>query len=90
MNSYEMAASWASQSNDPQMQDISQRSRQTALFLSSNPDSRRARVGAWYGILSNDLIDTPNRQYAANQIKALGGEIIHHNGAFQVKLPKLD
>jgi hypothetical protein len=88
--SYEMAASWASQSNDPQMQDISQRSRQTALFLSSNPDSRRARVGAWYGILSNDLIDAPNRQYAANQIKALGGEIIHHNGAFQVKLPKLD
>jgi hypothetical protein len=45
--SYEMAVSWASQSNDPQMQEIAQRSRQTAQFLATNPDSRRARVGSW-------------------------------------------
>jgi hypothetical protein len=87
--SYEMAASWASQSSDPQMQAIAARSRQTAQFLATNPDSRRARVGSWYNILTN-AIDDRTRQYAAKQIQALGGEIVQHNGAFQVKLPKAD
>jgi hypothetical protein len=87
--SYEMAASWASQSSDPQLQAIATRSRQTAQFLASNPDSRRARVGSWYNILTN-AIDDPTRQFAAQQIKALGGEIIQRNGSFQVKLPQAD
>jgi hypothetical protein len=88
-HSYEMAAAWASQSRDPQMVAIAQRSRQTAQFLASNPDSRRARVGSWYNILTN-AIDDPTRQFAAKQIKALGGEIIQRNGAFQVRLPQAD
>jgi hypothetical protein len=88
-HSYEMAASWASQSNTPQMQAIAQRSRQTAQFLATNPDSRRARVGSWYNILTN-AIDDPTRQLAAKQIQALGGKIIQRNGAFQVKLPDAD
>jgi hypothetical protein len=87
--SYEMAASWASQSSDPQMQAIAARSRQTAQFLATNPDSRRARVGAWYNILTN-AIDDRTRQFAAKQIQALGGTIIQKNGAFQVKLPHSD
>jgi hypothetical protein len=87
--SYEMAASWASQSKDPQMQAIAARSRQTAQFLATNPDSRRARVGSWYNILTN-AIDDPTRQFAAKQIQALGGTIIQKNGAFQVKLPQSD
>jgi hypothetical protein len=88
-HSYEKTASWASQSKDPQMQAISARSLQTAQFLASNPDSRRARVGSWYNILTN-AIDDPTRQFAAKQIKALGGEIMQHNGVFQVKLPQAD
>ncbi len=88
-HSYEMAASWASQSNDPQMQAIAQRSIQTAKFLASNPDSRRARVGSWYNILTN-AIDEPTRQFAAKQIQALGGKMQMVNGAFQVKLPEAD
>jgi hypothetical protein len=88
-HSYEMAASWASQSNTPQMQSIAQRSLQTAKFLASNPDSRRARVGSWFNILTN-AIDAPTRQLAAKQIQALGGKIQLINGAFQVKLPKAD
>jgi hypothetical protein len=88
-HSYEMAATWASQSKEPQMVAIAQRSRQTAQFLASNPDSRRARVGSWYNILTN-AIDDPTRQFAAKQIKALGGEIIQRNGAFQVRLPQAD
>jgi hypothetical protein len=87
--SYEMAASWASQSKDPQMQAISARSRETAQFLATNPDSRRARVGSWYNILTN-AIDDRTRQFAAKQIQALGGTIIQKNGAFQVKLPQSD
>jgi hypothetical protein len=88
-HSYEMAATWASQSKDPQMVAIAQRSRQTAQFLASNPDSRRARVGSWFNILTN-AIDDPTRQFAVKQIKALGGEIIQRNGAFQVRLPQAD
>ncbi len=88
-HSYEMAAAWASQSSDPQLQAIAIRSRQTAQFLATNPDSRRARVGSWYNILTN-AIDDPTRQFAAKQIKALGGEIVQRNGAFQVKLPQAD
>jgi hypothetical protein len=87
--SSEMAAAWASQSSDPQMAAIAQRSRQTAQFLASNPDSRRARVGSWYNILTN-AIDDPTRQFAVKQIKALGGEIIQRNGSFQVRLPQAD
>jgi hypothetical protein len=88
-HSYQMAASWSSQSNTHQMQAIAQRSRQTAQFLATNPDSRRARVGSWYNILTN-AIDDPTRQFAAKQIQALGGKIIQSNGAFQVKLPQAD
>jgi hypothetical protein len=87
--SYAMAASWASQSSDPQMQAIAARSRQTAEFLATNPDSRRARVGSWYNILTN-AIDDRTRQFAAKQIQALGGTIIQKNGAFQVRLPHSD
>jgi hypothetical protein len=87
--SYEMAASWASQSQDPQMQAIAQRSRQTAQFLATNPDSRRARVGSWYNILTN-AIDNPTRQFAAKQIMALGGVITTRGNEIQVKLPQSD
>jgi hypothetical protein len=87
--SYEMAAAWASRSSDPQLQAIAKRSRQTAQFLATNPDSRSARVSSWYNILTN-AIDDRTRQFAAKQIQALGGTIIQKNGAFQVKLPHSD
>lgn len=87
--SYEMVSNWAGQSKDPQMQGIAARSLQTAQFLASNPDSRRARVGSWFNVLSN-AIDDPTRQFAAKQIQALGGKIVNQNGAFQVKMPQGD
>jgi hypothetical protein len=88
--SYERAADWASRSPDPQLQLIAERSRQTARFLASNPDSRRARVASWYNILTN-AIDDSSRQFAVQQITALGGKIsVAENGALQVKLPKQD
>jgi hypothetical protein len=88
--SYEKAADWASLSPDPQVRSIAGRSLQTARFLASNPDSRRARVASWFNILTN-AIDDSTRQFAVQQITALGGKIsVAENGALQVKLPKQD
>jgi hypothetical protein len=87
--SYETAAAWASQSASPELQAIAARSRRTAEFLATNPDSRRARVGSWFNILTN-AIDDPTRQLALRNIKALGGTLSVQNGALQVKLPKTD
>jgi hypothetical protein len=87
--SYETAAKWASQSPKPELQAIAARSRRTAQFLASNPDSRRARVGSWFNILTN-AIDDSTRQFALHQITVLGGKISVQNGALQVKLPKED
>jgi hypothetical protein len=88
--SYRMAAAWASQSTDPQMQAIAVRSRQTAEFLASNPDSRRARVGAWSSFLSNP-VDGITMHLAKQQIEALGGKVFTlPNGTLQVKLPSKD
>jgi hypothetical protein len=88
--SYEQAANWASRSADPQIKAIADRSRQTSRFLASNPDSRRARVSSWFNILTN-AIDDSSRQFAVQQITALGGKVsVAENGALQVKLPKED
>jgi hypothetical protein len=87
--SYETVADWASQSPKADLQAIAARSHRTAQFLASNPDSRRARVGSWFNILTN-AIDDPTRRFALRQIKALGGTISVQNGALQVKLPKQD
>jgi hypothetical protein len=87
--SYETAAAWAGQSPKEDLQAIAARSRRTAQFLASNPDSRRARVGSWFNIVTN-AIDDPTREFAMRQIKALGGTLSVQNGALQVKLPKED
>jgi hypothetical protein len=89
-DSYEMAANWAERSSDPTTKIIAERSRQTAQFLAANPDSRRARVGAWFNVLTS-AVDNTARQLAQQQIHRLGGEIsVLSNGAFQVRLPKSD
>jgi hypothetical protein len=88
--SYEMAANWAERSSDPTTKVVAERSRQTAQFLAANPDSRRARVGAWFNVLTS-AVDNNARQLAQQQIHRLGGEIyVLSNGAFQVRLPKSD
>jgi hypothetical protein len=88
--SYEKAAEWASRSSDPQIQSIAKRSRQTAQFLAANPDSRQARVASWFNILTN-AIDDSTRQFAVQQITALGGKVsVTEQGALQVKMPKQD
>lgn len=88
--SYEMASSWATRSPDPQISSIAKRLHQTAKFLASNPDSRRARVSSWFDVLTN-AIDNSTQQLAVQQITALGGKVsVGKNGALQVQLPKQD
>jgi NAD-dependent DNA ligase len=88
--SYQIAAHWAEKSTDSTLHSIAQSSRQTAQFLSKNPDSKRARVGAWFGVLTGAINDT-SRQIAVKQIEALGGKVsLMPNGAYQVYLPSSD
>lgn len=85
--SYEQAAAWASLGRGSEHQRIAARSRQTAQFLASNPDSRQAQVSSWSNILMS-AIDQQTRQFASAQIQALGGRIsISEDGALSVQLP---
>ncbi len=87
---YLKAADWASRSPDPDIQARAERSRETAAFLATNPDSRRARVASWYNLLTN-AVDDAIRQFAIQQLTALGGTVsVDEQGAWQVKLPPED
>jgi len=88
--SYEMAAQWASIQNDPQSQQIAARARETAQFLASNPDSKRAQVNSWAMVLVN-AVDDRTRDLAVYRIKALGGQVsITSQGKVIVRLPQKD
>jgi hypothetical protein len=88
--SYLNAAEWAGLSSDPMLQNIAQRSAQTASFLASNPDSRRARATSWANILTS-AIDDGTRRRAASEIRALGGDVvIDAHGQLRISLPKQD
>jgi len=88
--SFEMAAQWASRRNDPESQSIAAISERTAGFLSKNPNSRSAQVGAWSMVLGNK-VDDRVRKIAISRIEALGGKvIITPQGGVQIVLPKTD
>jgi len=73
--SFEMAAKWADQSNDPNAANIAQASRQTAQFLAKNPSSKAAQISAWVQVASY-AIDDETRRLAIERIESLGGEVL--------------
>lgn len=86
--SFTTAAQWASVYPDEESKQVTAISQKTAEFLSRNPKSRSAQIGAWTMVLSNP-VDTATRNLAVSRIKALGGEvIITLDGVVQVKPPK--
>ena len=86
-HSYEMAAQWASTSKDKSSKQVAARARETAQFLAKNPQSVRAKIGAWTMILSN-AHDDASRQLAILNIRKLGGEVtITPDGNLQIKTP---
>jgi hypothetical protein len=85
--SYEQAANWASLSPDAELRKVAQRSRQTAQFLATNPDSRQAQASAWSNVLLS-AVDQRTRQFASSQIEALGGRVsVTDDGLLSVQLP---
>lgn len=88
-NSYEKSAQWALMRGDESGKTAAQRSLETAKFLETNPDSKKAQVAAWATIL-NSVFDDKTRQMAMDKIKSLGGDVIISDGKMQVKLPEED
>lgn len=74
--SYERAAEVARRlPDDPEVSRIlSERASNTARFLKNNPDSRKARVGAWTQIFSL-AADDETRERAIQEIRLLGGTV---------------
>lgn len=70
--SFEIAADWADQSNDP---DVAQLSRQTAAFLAQNPSSREAQISGWIQVATN-AVDDITFDLAIERLESLGAEIL--------------
>lgn len=88
--SFETAAEWAEQSNDPNAENAAYLSRQTAQFLASNPNSKFAQVAAWTMVLSN-APDDRTRRIAVDRIRILGGDVVpQDDGSFRVIAPSED
>lgn len=86
--SYEMAAQWADKIGDERSQAVAAKVRQTAQFLTTNPDSVGAQIGSWFMLLSNTRDDEIRKQ-AINKIQELGGEIsISPEGIVRVNVPQ--
>ncbi|MFH7242699.1 MAG: hypothetical protein ACHWZW_07590 [Spirulina sp.] len=73
--SFEMAAAWADQSDEPEAAAVAQASRQTAAFLVENPTSKAAQISAWIQVI-NLAVDEQVQRIAVERIQALGGEIL--------------
>ena len=86
-SSYEKAYEWASLSDNPDIQAIAIRSKQTAHFLAPNPDSRNAQISSWFNILAS-AIDDQTRALAISQIQRLGGTVeVDSQGGIQIDFP---
>lgn len=68
--SFEKAALWAHQSQDPHSELVGKASKQTAEFLRLDPDSRYAQISAWHSIWANAVNDEI-KQEAAERIQEL-------------------
>lgn len=88
--SYETAAEWALRTNDPDKEAVAQRNRETAEFLATNPDSKKARVSAWMFILAGG-INEETQKLAIMEIRALGGKFsLTEEGMLKVEFPEED
>lgn len=83
--SYETAVDWAERSSDPNADFIAKLSRQTAIFLATDPNSKPAQINSWSQVLLRATDDTI-RQKAITQIEALGGTVlVSENGQVTVR-----
>jgi hypothetical protein len=88
--SFQTAADWARQSDDPEAETVAAISQRTADFLAANPVSKRAQVDAWGSVLVNSL-NEGSRNLAIERIEALGGRVvITDDGQVQIGYPQED
>ena len=88
-NSYLTGAKWATYHTDERSKAIGNRAKETAQFLASNPDSKKAQASSWMMIFSNAR-DQQTRQMALQRIESLGGEVIITENKITVKMPEDD
>ncbi len=88
-HSFEMAAKWGIARGDEFGNIVAQRHQETAEFLASNPDSKKAQVNAWASILNN-VQDDETRREAIQEIKDLGGNVVQTNQGYRVVPPEED
>ena len=72
--SYEMAAKWAKNQSDNFNQNRAIKNLETALFLSSKPDTKAAQIMAWSSVLPN-IKDEQRRQEIIAKIERLKTEL---------------
>jgi hypothetical protein len=86
-NSFKTAATWAKVQHTEEGDAIAFRASETAQFLETNPDSKRARISAWSMILANSR-DKQSQQLALKQIELLGGQVAFTSSGVHVKVPE--
>ncbi|MEM6450166.1 MAG: hypothetical protein AAF703_07625 [Cyanobacteria bacterium P01_D01_bin.105] len=86
--SFEKAADWAEQSEDPNSEYVTVLSRRTANFLESDLNSTDAQISTWSSVLVHAFNDDI-RQRALEEIQSLGGAVsINEDGSITVTLPR--
>jgi tetratricopeptide (TPR) repeat protein len=81
---------WASTYSDEESKNVANISRRTVKFLSSNPNSKNARISTWVMVLNNG-VDKKTQKRAIKEIEALGGKIVKTpEGTNQIIFPPKD
>lgn len=84
-NSYDMASKWFGIQKNEYMTN---RTRETVQFLATNPDPKKAQIGAWTTILSTTQ-EKRTQQYALDKIRSLGAEVfVSPEGKLQIRMPE--
>ncbi len=88
--SFTTAAEWARASTVPGSDTVAQTSQQTVDFLTRNPTSKTAQVGAWTMVLSS-APDERTQKTAVSRIEALGGKVVKNpDGTYSIQAPLND
>lgn len=85
--SYQKASRWATIAGD---EFIAKAAGNSAEFLSTNPDTRVAQVGAWFTVWTSTK-EKSVRDLAETEIEKLGGELtVYPDGRVIVEPPKIE
>lgn len=84
-HSYHKASEWAKIAKDSK---IEQSAHDTVEFLSRNPDSKVARINAWFMVYANSP-DLKTREFAKSHIESLGGKFtVNSDGTSTLYIPE--